>query len=291
MEYLIANCLLACSVGGLIWIIKSDDFNEFKVIFKLRLLGKGLCEILSEHESIIRVSACSLKTVDFIEGSEGLIEGRVVVFGPFNGVAKRILLLWKGDKHRCIRMDAVDTKDLTMDILYRDSLIEAKNIACNVFQKRKPKNHERVSLIKNTDTEGVDTNEPTAPIATTINPATSVVVEESASSLNAEGQNTSDDKGFIRRYVGKMISAKIEPHVKTGHDGTSEEYTAFTVTVQTKEGREQLTGNDLRRALSYAQAEAGNQLKLVHVKNKTTTNGFNKKVWEVVNLTKGDSQN
>ena len=45
MEYLIANCLLACSVGGLIWIIKSDDFHEFKAIFKLRLLGKGLCEI------------------------------------------------------------------------------------------------------------------------------------------------------------------------------------------------------------------------------------------------------
>ena len=281
MEYLIANCLLACSVGGLIWIIKSDDFHEFKVIFKLRLLGKGLCEILSEHESFIRVSASPLKTVDFIEGSEGLIEGRLVIFGPFNGVAKRILLLWKGDKHRCIRMDAVDTKDLTMDILYRDSLIEAKSIACKVFQKRKPKNHERVSLLQNTDTEHVDTNHPEG----------SIVVEEAASSLNSDAPNTSDDKGFIRRYVGKMISAKIEPHVKTGHDGTSEEYTAFTVTVQTKEGKEQLTGNDLRRALSYAQAEAGDQLKLVHVKNKTMTNGFNKKVWEVVNLTKGESQN
>ncbi len=107
MEYLIANCLLACSVGGLIWIIKSDDFHEFKVIFKLRLLGKGLCEILSEHESFIRVSASPLKTVDFIEGSEGLIEGRLVIFGPFNGVAKRILLLWKGDigqsgRSRCL---------------------------------------------------------------------------------------------------------------------------------------------------------------------------------------------
>ena len=235
----------------------------------------------------VDVSASPMKAFDFLEGG---IEGRLVVFGPYNGVAKRILLLWKNEKHRCIRMDAVnDLKQPIMDDLYRLSVAEAKIIASKVFSKRKSKTpppEQAPPQFKEARTAS------TQPASEAIRHHASVAETKPVSSApnQAEGKEKERDvpviKGFKAQYVGTMVAAKVEPHVKTSRDGISEEYTSYTLTLETEGGLEQLIGNDLRRALSSAGAEPGDRLRVIYVKDLDCTNGFKKKSYQIINLSK-----
>lgn len=286
MQHLIITGLLACCIGGLVLVVKSDHFADFLVILKLRMMGR-LGEVTSVHDGLIRVTPSVLRTFDFIDGA---VEGRLIVFGPFNGVAKRILLLWKGDKHRCIRMNVCNVAEAEINAFYKSSLAEAKDIAEKVFQKRKPKpNSEDRAQVTQTQ----QSLTPTVVVAAAAVPESNVTEKEVVAEAKPELKQTQAEangkvmKGLRAQISGKLISAQVEPHIKTGHGGTSEEYTSFTVTVVDESGIQQhLSGNDLKRAIKVVNAVPGDDVLVMHTGSKKTDAGYLKKQFEVTVLSK-----
>lgn len=283
----ILNALMIGSVLGLLVVGAKRLVLKLLVIFNTKRENKKNVRTRPPVVKVVDVGASPLKAFDFLEGG---IEGRVVVFGPFNGVAKRTLLLWKNGKHRCIRMDVVSSaKGVVLDDLYRNSITEAREIANKVFSKRKskpqspateraPPQHKETSVVE-TQTVSQATSQ-FAPVAE------SKPVSLEPNQAEGEKREGVIIKGFKAQYTGRMVEAKAEPHVKTNSNGLSEEFTSFTLTLETDDGLERMLGNDLKRALSAAEAEKGDNLKVIYVKDQTTPNGFQKKQYQIINLSK-----
>jgi len=282
----ILNALLIGAAIGLFCVGAKQVFSKIFVGFIINRKNK---KTVTSRAWLIDVEASPMKAIDFLEGG---IDGRLVVFGPFNGIAKRTLLLWKNGKHRCIRMDVVvDAKPETMEAFYRDSVVEAKAIAIKVFAKRKSKPHPQGHAPPQVEETKPVQAQPakvevirlnanvaeTKPVCSAPQPAVS----------SKEERDIPIIKGFKAQYVGEMVKAKVEPHVKTGFGGTTEEFMSFTLTLRTDGGGlEQIIGNDLKRAISSADAEEGDRLRVIHMDNTVTPSGFSKKSFQIINLTK-----
>lgn len=285
MWHILSTILIGAVLGGMIGFLRTEHFKDIMVILKFRKVG--LNGVVSERDYLIDVEPTTLKSIDFLESG---VEGRVLIFGPFNGVAKRTLLMWKNEKHRCIRMDIVRNADeIALDALYRMSVVEAKEIACKVYAKRKANKQKSLEPSKQeprmkaapvaVKTADVLDPAPVQAVETQVPPSPPTVVEEKQSAK--EGVII---KGFKAQYAGRMVSAKMEPHVKSGRDGQSEEYTSFTLTLQAEDGIERMVGNDLKRALAAANAKPGDELKVLYIKDQQLPSGFSKKQYQVINL-------
>jgi len=283
--------LLIGAAIGLSVVGAKQVFSKMFVGFNIKRKNK---KTVTSKACLIDVDASPMKAIDFLEGG---VEGRLVVFGPFNGVAKRILLLWKNEKHRCIRMDAIgDVKPEAMDALYRDSVVEAKAIAIKVYAKRKSKPHPVLEhappQLKETRVEQAQPEEKVE--VTRLNANVAETKPVCSVPPQAEGSKEEREipiiKGFKAQYVGKMLKAGVQPHVKSGFNGTTESYTSFTLTLETEVGVEHLLGNDLQRALSSANAKEGDRLRVIYQKDQLLTNGFKKKQYQIVNLSSTGGQ-
>lgn len=234
---------------------------------------------------LVDVEPAPLKVRVFLDGK---IEGTLVMHGPYEGVVKRHLLLWKGDKHRCIKLVALCGVQIeTIEQEYSNSFEEARRVAQCVFGK-KNRAIKTAATTEHVMTQLLDVVPP-VPV--------SVVAEQKAKEAKVtatlvdlhEGNAPSERvapivKGFISRYVGRIVEAGVKPNVKSGPGGITESYSTFTLTLDTPDGPEHLTGNDLKRALSDADVKVGDQVLAVHVKNVELPSGFHKKSFAISKL-------
>jgi hypothetical protein len=86
-------------------------------------------------------------------------------------------------------------------------------------------------------------------------------------------------KGFISMFEGRLVSAKVEDHLKVNGDKKGEKYSSFTVTLDTRDGPEKIQGNDLSRAIETAGLKPGDQVRIFHLRSTSFGNGKSKKIF------------
>lgn len=227
------------------------------------------------HKQWVDVQPAPLKVIQF---SETKIVGRLVMHGPYGGVVTRVLMLWRGDKHKSIVLDALyGVGNESIEQVYSKTLEEGKKIAEAVYGKRS-------KLVKQSAKPEPVVSQPKVEIqqvqAVTNSPVIAVPERPVVSVSDAP-----IIKGFIAQHVGVIVDAGMQKHVTT-RNGVPEEYETFTLTLNTPTGPEQITGNDLRRALSKAGVNKGDHIQATHLKNIDLPNsGFKKKSYQIIKLT------
>jgi len=290
MQQILAFCVFLVCAGGLYMILQSEGFEQLKLVVLFRFTG---LQESSDFEYSDPVEAAPLKAIDFLEAG---VEARVVIIGPINGSVRRLLLLWRGNKYRCIVMNSV--RDISIENcagLYDSTVIEAREITARVFQKRKPKSergeteHEArsespqpvVQPAKKPPAEAKVEVKPTAKPVANSKPAENAIPEP-----QKQGEDEPTLMGFESMVCGVLVSAQPETHVKSGQNGKTEEFRSFTVKLNTNDGLEHLIGNDLRRAIEDAKAVAGDTLKVFHMRNIQLPSGHYRKKFQVLNVTR-----
>jgi hypothetical protein len=249
------------------------------------------------RSTLVEATPAPLKVVHFVDGK---VQGRLVMHGPYQGVVKRILMLWKEDKHRCIKMDALYAIEIdSIDKVYVTSVDEAKTIAAAVYGKKKAKAIESskaaVPKVKNEVVEHVSVSAASSEVKAftvvkTVSPEPKrelVVVDSNKEKVvdNQKHESEADiiKKGFISSWKGVIVDAGMQSHVST-RSGRTEQYETYTLTLNTDTGLERMTGNDLRRAYSQAEVEPGDEVRVIYVKDVILSNGFKKKSFSVQKL-------
>lgn len=231
------------------------------------------------HKQWLDITPAPLKVMQF---SEGNIVGRLVMHGPYQGVVKRTLMLWKGDKHKSIVLEALcGVKEDSLVQIYNSAQEEAKQVAQAVYGKRKQAKTQAAVEVKQVAPVQPVVIEPVVVQPEAVPQVTRAIASESVQEPEVEGETII--KGFISQYVGEIVKSGMEKHVTT-RNGHPEAYETFTLTLNTAEGPEELTGNDLRRALSSAKVRNGDRVRVIHVKNIQLDNGFTKKSFQVARL-------
>jgi len=228
--------------------------------------------------------------------ADGKYEGVLAMHGPYEGVVSRLLLLWKGDKHRNIRLDAlrgVDNDSLAK--VYETSLTEAKEIARAVYGKKskaKAATTSPVPVVPKPKAEA-------PPVLTEVVEQKSVAVAVQAEPKQAPkptpppvaAEKAAEEKpneapiikGFKAQFVGTVVSAGMQKHITT-RNGSPEEYETYTLTLNTPSGPERITGNDLRRAIADANVKSGDNIRVIYIKDVELSNGFKKKQYQIVRM-------
>lgn len=232
----------------------------------------------------IDIEPAPFKVIVFAEGK---YEGRLVLHGPHGGVVTRLLLLWKGDKHRCIKLDALREVGIeSIEQVYSTSFAEAKKIAQAVFGKKhhaktKPATEQAVPQRKTeAPPEPVVVAEHKSATAVVANPAVKAVAAETPIAQQTEAPKTRVvplHKGFIEQFVGTIVSSGVHQH-PTG------KYDVFTLTLNTANGPENISGVDVKRAMAVANVEEGDNVRVIHVKDIPLSEGRRKKSFEIVRL-------
>jgi hypothetical protein len=192
-----------------------------------------------------------------LEFNVGKIGGRLIMRGDRH--VERLVMLWKEGKYKSIRLSPIIAVQ-DFDQAIEQSLEEAKDIARKIFGK-KDKNRIMVAPVKPVD----------APVVT----PKPVQLE---SPVKPEVSEKPIKKGFKSEVTGVLLKAGITPQVTT-KDGEAESYKTFSATIESDGDVITVNGNDIRRALADVDAQPGDKIKLVHVRNDQTPNGFQKKVF------------
>jgi hypothetical protein len=202
---------------------------------------------------LIDVTPVLLKVFDF---SEGKVEGRLIIRGE--KTVKRLLMLWKEEKdgtykHKSILLEPILSQNL--DMTTSQSLDEVREIANKMFGK---KNKHKVTGMLQVKAPAI-VSMPKA-VVEPIKPEKPVL------------------KGFKSSVTGILLKAGIEPHVTT-RNGEAEQYTTFTATINADGETVCVKGNDIRRALADVDAQVGNKITLVHVRDEALSGDKTRKVY------------
>jgi len=228
--------------------------------------------------------------------ADGKYEGVLVMHGPYEGVVSRLLLLWKGNKNRNIRLEALSGVDsASLAKVYETSLSEAKQIAQAVYGKKqkaktvasssepivpKPKAEAPPVLTHVVEQKSVAVAAPAVPKQAQQLTQPSVVKQEDAT---GQPKEVPIIKGFKAMFVGTVVSAGMQKHITT-RNGSPEEYETYTLTLNTPSGPERITGNDLRRAIADANVKSGDNIRVIYIKDVELSNGFKKKQYQIVRM-------
>lgn len=227
--------------------------------------------------------------------ADGKIKGQLVMHGPHEGVLKRLLILTKNQKDRDGKVICRRLKSYQLDALcgiqsdaiegaYACSVAEAKRIAQKVLGKKKQA--KPAAPVMEQAPPKPKAEAPPAPIRTVVAPEPKQAVPASAVPsvpAPAAAEESTMYKGFIRQHVGVVVSAGMQTYTKIDK-GVPVEYQSYTLTIDTPDGLEHITGNDLKRAIVNAAVGVGDLICVVHVKNETLTNGFIKKQYLITKL-------
>lgn len=229
--------------------------------------------------------------------ADGKIEGQLVMHGPHEGVLKRLLILTKVQRDREGKVISRRLKSYQLDALcgiqseaiegaYACSVAEAKRIAQAVLGKKKQA--KPAAPVTEQAPPKPKAEAPPAPKQTVVAPEPKQAVPANAVSAPAvpapaAAEESTMHKGFIRQHVGVVVSAGMQTHTKIDK-GVAVEYQSYTLVIDTPNGLEHITGNDLKRAMVNAAVGAGDPIRVVHVKNETLTNGFTKKQYLIAKL-------
>ncbi|MEI7994064.1 MAG: hypothetical protein WCH01_04105 [Methylococcaceae bacterium] len=224
--------------------------------------------------------------------NEGNLNIRLLMHGPTGGVIRRHAHFIKNGKVRSIVMDRLyGIVDDQYDTVHAQSVEEAKTIANAIYGKKKKKQHlEQASVAVE---KVVQKTEAVVAVAPPVVAAPMQVQQKSepvsssyqkpSLSIESEKEGVPVIRGFKSQVVGTLVSAKPERHFST-RNGQSSEYESFTVTINTASGVERLVGNDLARAVAAAKVQAGDEVRVIYVKDIELPNGFKKKQYQVINL-------
>jgi len=247
-----------------------------------------------DHPIIFRklwldVEPAPFKTFVFAERN---YEAVLVMHGPFNGVVTRLLLLWKAAKHRCVKLDTLHgISNESLEKIYTSSLNDAKQVASAIYGKKQkpqvaaacscfcvPQPTAKAPPVLREVVQAVATQKqepvPPAPPATQAQPHVIEAAKIAEPII----------KGFKAQFVGTVVSAGMQKHITT-RSGSPEEYETYTLTLNTPSGPERITGNDLRRAIADAKVQAGDNIRVIYLKDVELPNtGFKKKQYQIIKL-------
>lgn len=208
----------------------------------------------------------------------GKVQGRLIMHrSTASGEVSRILLLQASlGKTKTIRLDPIRGK---IDDVIDSTIKEAVDIGSAIFGKKqktkmaaKTEQRPEVRAHQKAKVEEVAKAEALHPI-------------EQAPSSTPETNEKPEYTKPKSMYYGKFVSGGIEKHLSV-RDGKPEEYSSFTVTLETPEGTEIIQGNDLNRALNIGMVETGDLVRIIHVGDTEVAKGRYKKNFAVINLTK-----
>lgn len=196
------------------------------------------------------VTPLPLRAYDF---SKGNIEGRLVLHGE--ETIKRLVLLWKKDRHKAIRLEPIQATDIEQAI--KLSLEEAEALAQKVFGKKD---------------KGKTAAEPAKQVPVTQTPVLTAPVLPAVAAVPQNKPLPPIEapviKGFKRDWKGVLLDAGIKSHASNGPGGEASSYKSYTVNLNVNGEKVSVKGNDLRRALDDAGAQPGDSIHLIHVRSE-----------------------
>lgn len=232
------------------------------------------------RSTFINVSPSPIKTHLFFEGK---VEGNIIMRSQ-NGMIKRLVILFKnGQRMKGYKLPPLyGVQDVTSSVL-NDTISDAKTLVHSVYpgKKKKPNTTEPAIKVQPQVVSPVVVQQ--AAVVTAVPHAVEkreFEVVEVPPVKEVEQDRTPIIKGFIAQYVGTVVSAKMEPHANG--------FNQFVVQLDTADGPQVVTGNDLKRAISNAKVGTGDKVRVVHLKNEPITlsngNASVKKMFQVAKL-------
>lgn len=221
------------------------------------------------------VAPIPMKVTDF-DVIAGKVSGRLVLHQSIvTGEVNRLLILQPSQGNsKTIKLEPIGGD--FYEIL-ESSISEAKSLGNAIFGKKN-----KASKTKKSPGNATAKPGEMKPVAMGEEIPSQTATEPSSQ----PGEVPALHKGFKSVYEGVFVSGKIEKHLKSKADGTPEEYSAFTVTLNTARGLEQVQGNDLKRVCEVEGVKPGDPIRIIHLRDAPIANGRYKKYFAIIKLNK-----